>query len=380
MGNPEWHTWAVKTFTNDLIDLATSNGATVAGVTTAAPFEQSRQAIQGMISRGAAGRLRFVFDDPKTATDVTMTFPWARSLLVIGYDYLPTTSAPAATGVVVGRFATSDQYQIVSKVARAVSNRIRQEGGRAETLLDDNRLVDRSAAIRAGLGWKGRSTMVLVPGHGPWMLFGSVVTDLVLEPSQMMRRDCGTCVACQPACPTAAITDDGLDATRCISAILQTPGSIPHWIRPLIGRRVYGCDDCLIACPPGIRSLESVQRPKSELPFDTLLGLTDDELAEMFSWWYIPRRDGRYVRRNLIVAAGNSREKAARPSIEDHLTHKSSMIRGHATWAYARSMGKGAIGKLSRAQRTESVPEAIEELRLAMLMLESPEAYARETR
>lgn len=368
----------MTTLTNDLIAVATNSGATVAGVTAADPFDEARQAIESMVSRGAAGRLRFVFDDPATASDVTATFPWARSLLVIGYNYLPTTSASSATGAVVGRFATSDQYEAVSRAAQAVSNRIRQEGGRAETLMDDNRLVDRSAAIRAGLGWRGRSTMVLAPGHGPWMLFGTVVTDLELEPNQMMRRDCGTCVACEPACPTSAITEGGLDARRCISAILQTPGSIPHWIRRKIGRRIYGCDECLIACPPGIKSLESVKTPATELSFDSLLGRTDDELAEMFSWWYIPRRDGRYVRRNLLVAAGNSGEEAAMSGIEDHLTHASSMIRGHATWAFARSQGEKAMTRLSLAGRIESVPEVIEELRMATLMIENAEAYARE--
>ena len=197
-----------------------------------------------------SGPLHFTYDEPVVAANVETTFPWARSIVVFAHNYLTNAISPAETGAVVGRFATFDHYQSVRRIAERLASLLTDAGHRAEPLIDDNRLVDRAAAARAGLGWIGKSTMVLTPGHGPWMLLGSVVTDIRLETTRPMIRDCGICEACIPACPTGAITASGLDASKCISTWLQTPGSIPRWIRPSIGRRIYGCDDCLTSCPP----------------------------------------------------------------------------------------------------------------------------------
>ena len=216
--------------------------------------------------------------------------------------------------------------------------------------------------------------MVLAPGHGPWMLLGTVVTDASIPASSPMQRDCGTCSACIPACPTGALGEWGLDARRCLSTWLQTPGSVPQWIRPLMGRRVYGCDDCLTACPPGGRALATAGERPGQLPFSESLELSDDALLDRFDWWYVPRRQGRFIRRNLLVAAGNSREPAAREVVEGHTRHPSSMIRGHAYWATAR--GFDGRNLLRKALDYETVPEARDELLLALLMAEHPEAHA----
>lgn len=219
--------------------------------------------------------------------------------------------------------------------------------------------------------------MVLAPGSGPWMLLGSVVTDADLDTSEPMRRGCGTCVACIPACPTGAIDDAGIDARRCLSTWLQTAGSIPHWIRPHLGRRVYGCDDCLVACPPGSRALARAAGTTDDLAFPTLLAMGDDDLLTRFQWWYVPRRQGRFIRRNLLVAAGNSGEPEARPVIENHLTHPSSMIRGHAAWALARGFPGPARDRLRAALDVEGVLETRDELTLALMMVERVETYRR---
>jgi len=361
--------------TAELSAIATEHGAAGFGVTGVEPFERERVALGAGIESGLSGPLRFTYDDPGLATDVTGSFPWARSLVVLSWDYLPASRSPATEGAVVGRFATSDHYQGVSTLTSAVADHLRAVGHRAEILSDDNRLVDRAAAVRAGLGWPGKSTMVLAPGHGPWMLIGSVVTDASLVAGQPMKRDCGTCVACIPACPTEALGDWGLDARRCLSTWLQTAGSIPQWIRPLLGRRVYGCDDCLTACPPGKRALVIADPDVLDLPFAELLATSDDDLLARFNWWYVPRRQGRFIRRNLLVAAGNSAEPGARQMIEHHLRHPSSMIRGHAYWAMARGFGAGET--LRGAVGTETVPEAHDELMLALLMIEHPEAHAK---
>lgn len=319
-----------------------------------------------------SGPLHFTYDDPAVATDVTRTFPWARRIVVFAHSYLGESQTPGDSGPTVARFATHDQYSPVRDIAEGVAADLTAAGARAEVLIDDNRLVDRAAAARAGVGWLGRSTMLLTPGHGPWLLLGSVVTDADLEETPPMRRTCGTCVACIPACPTGAITPDGLDARLCISTWLQAPGPIPHWIRPLIERRIYGCDDCLTSCPPGFPTMARTDTARNEMSFARLLGLSDDDLVDRFGWFYIPHRDPRYLRRNLLVAAGNSEEAEAVGPILDHFTHRSSLVRGHAYWALARSLGSDAWTPLRRRHAYETVPDAVVELERAFLMLRAP--------
>lgn len=347
-------------------------GAVAFGVTPATPFAKARSQLQRHKATGMSGPLHFTYDDPEVATDITSSFPWARSIVVFAHGYLAATSGPAASGPTVGRFATRDQYEAVRKIADGLTRELDERGHKSETLIDDNRLVDRAAAARAGVGWLGRSTMILSPGHGPWLLLGSVVTDAELSGTEPMVRTCGTCVACMPACPTGAITPDGLDARRCISTWLQAPGAIPRWIRPLVERRIYGCDDCLTSCPPGFPALAREETEPEELSFAELLRLSDDDLIARFSWFYVPHRDPRFLRRNLLVAAGNSEEADAVLPILEHFTHRSSLVRGHAYWALSRSLGADAWNTLRRRHPFETVPDAREELEQALLMLREP--------
>ncbi len=368
------HWWPLS-LTRELMDVARSAGADSVGITHAGAFDRGRVNFEEAYGKCWAGPLGFTYDDPALATDIRTSFPWARSLVVFGVSYVGRARSPGKAGPIIGRFATADFYDAVGRVATAVSARLTDLGKRAATLIDDNRLADRSAAIRAGVGWAGRSTMVLAPGVGPWMLLGSVATDAVLDPTTEMRRDCGTCTACIPACPTGAIQDGFLDARRCLSTWLQTPGSIPHWVRPILGRRIYGCDDCLTSCPPGHPALRSaVTEPLLE-SFSSLLARDDECLVNRFSWWFVPRRDGRYIRRNLLVAAGNSTDPDVVPALEEHLQSPSSMIRGHAAWAIARRGTDGANRSIRVALEAERAPEGREEMLLALTMLEQPDLY-----
>ncbi|MEE8406615.1 MAG: 4Fe-4S double cluster binding domain-containing protein [Acidimicrobiia bacterium] len=372
------YSWVIDTpvaTTTQLRDLAASHGASTFGVTVAEPFAGALATLREHKATGLSGALRFTYDDPDVATDIRTSFPWAQSLIVVGVNYATRASGPASTGALVARFATADHYEPVRLVTGRIADQLKMLDGRAEVLIDDNRLVDRTAAARSGVGWIGKSTMLLAPGHGPWTLIGSVVTDIKLEPTSPTSRGCGTCVACIPACPTDAITPDGIDARRCLSAWLQAAGSLPHWIRPTLGRRIYGCDDCLTSCPPGGKVLDNVGNKPLWLPFTELLEMKDEQLLDRFSWWYVPRRDGRFIRRNLLVAAGNSRESSVLETIERHLSHRSSMIRSHAAWALARATGKGARQRLIEILDQERAPETRIEMALALVMIDHPKDY-----
>jgi epoxyqueuosine reductase len=363
--------------TDVILGLARDSGADVVAVCEARPFPAARATLVAHKEAGISGPLRFTFDHPEEATDVTKTFPWARALVVIGHDYLQQAAAPAPAGALVGRFATADHYRSLRSVADEVASALRTRGHLAEVLIDDNRLADRLPAIRSGLGWRGRSTMVLSPGHGPWLLLGTVVTAAPLTPSSPAARSCGTCTACIPACPSGAITETGLDARRCLSTWLQTGGSMPLWVRPLVGRRIYGCDDCLVACPPGFPRLRDADSRPIELPFSALLSATDTDLLDMFRHWYIPHRQARFLRRNMLVAAGNSRETEAWRPITEHLDNRSALVRGHAAWALARSGSPNAADSMRAHLELETIHTVIEEIEIALLMLEEPARYRR---
>jgi epoxyqueuosine reductase len=310
------------------------------GITTADPFPEVEQTLHRRRAGGLHGGLTFTYNRPRRSTDVAASFPWARSLVVAGHAYLPLAGSPGppdgASGR-VARFAVEDHYAPLRAGLAAVATVLGDAGHRTAILADDNRLVDRAAAVRAGIGWWGKNTMVLAPGTGPWMLLGSVVTDAALDADPPMARDCGTCDACLPACPTGALVAPGvLDARRCLAAVLQQPGSIPAELREAVGDRVYGCDDCLDACPPGHRLLGTATAPAGWVDLAWLLAAPDEEIVAALSWWYLPRRRPDSLRRNALVVAGNTGEPGLAPLVAGYLDHPDEMLAEHARWALDR--------------------------------------------
>ena len=353
---------------DELVALGSAAGCARVGVCDVEPFDSVRDSLEERRSAGLAGGLGFTFADPATATDIRRSFPWANRLVVAGMPYLPGAGSPGSPeepsdSVRVARFAVDDPYGPLRSALEAIVGRLESSGHRGVVLIDDARLVDRAAAVRAGLGWWGKNTMVLAPGQGPWMVFGSVVTDAVIEVSPRMERSCGSCDACLPACPTGALIAPGvLDARRCLAAILQSPGVIPVDFRAAAGDRLYGCDDCLDACPPGVRLLESssVQRGRHHL--DWLLAAPDQDLAAEFGHFYLARADVDMVRRNALVAAGNSGGVGLLSAVVGYLGHPNPVLRSHAVWA-ARRLGPVWIEDLLTALgRTETDGRVLDEI------------------
>ncbi|HEU4751140.1 MAG TPA: hypothetical protein VFT54_08795, partial [Acidimicrobiia bacterium] len=185
-----------------LDQIARAAGLDLLGIAGADPFPIVYDELKNRQTNGRASGLGFTYVDPEIATTPRASFPWARSLVVGARSYLPRAGSPT-TGDDQGRVArvaVDDAYEPLRQGLEAVAANLRNQGYRAEVLCDDRRLVDRAAAVRAGLGWWGKNTLVLSPGFGPWLLFGSVVTDAHLDPDRPMGRDCGSCEACLPAC------------------------------------------------------------------------------------------------------------------------------------------------------------------------------------
>lgn len=316
----------------DLKQIAAGFGATL-GVTGCEPFPEVAEEMYSRIEAGRSARLGFTYKDPDKATQPERSFPWGRSIVVVAMGYLLDGDGPSNDRP-IARFADGDRYVELRRLVGDIAVRLGADGWRAEAVIDDDRLVDRAVAVRAGVGWWGKSTMVLTPGHGPWILLGSVVTDAVLPTNEPMKRSCGTCDACIPACPTGAIFAPGvLDARRCLAAIFQSRGDIPVDLRKAAGGRIYGCDDCLTACPPGSRELRSKTAADHEFGAVEALQMSDEELRQRTEHWYVPGRKMRFVRRNAIVALGNTGGVDAVAVLEPYLTHQDDLLRRHAQWA-----------------------------------------------
>ncbi|MGH9274895.1 MAG: tRNA epoxyqueuosine(34) reductase QueG, partial [Acidimicrobiales bacterium] len=294
------------------------------------------------------GGMAFTYRSPDRSTDPGRAVPDARSLVFGARSYLveePVWVADEPKGR-VARYAWDDHYAVLRDGLSAVQRVLKAAGWRARVLVDDNALVDRAAAHRAGIGWWGKNANLLVPGLGSWYVLGSVVTDAPLPPTgEEIADGCGGCTRCITGCPTGAITAPGVvDARRCLSWLLQAEGPFPREHRVALGARIYGCDECQEVCPPNRRAAVA-PLAEADRPWVPLLALLDDDDAVVLDWaarWYIPRRDLRYVRRNALVVLGNvgdGSDPAVDAVLRRYLEHADGLLRGHAVWA-ARRLGR----------------------------------------
>jgi epoxyqueuosine reductase len=246
---------------------------------------------------------------------------------------------------------------------------LEDHGHRARVQADDNALVDRAAAQRAGIGWFGKNANVLLPGQGSWFVLGSVITDARLPVDEPVPDGCGSCDRCLTSCPTGAIVAPGVvDGRRCLAWLVQAPGVFPVEHREALGDRLYGCDDCQEVCPPNRRAarvdLTTDPRPVAGAWVDVvgLLHADDAELMDRFGRWYIPRREPRYLRRNALVVLGNIGD-GADPSVERavavSLGSPDPIVRAHAVWAARRL---GLHGLVEQLLADEHDPVVMEEV------------------
>lgn len=335
--------------------VAEAAGLDAFAIASAQPFDEARLHIEERKARGLHAGMSFTYGHPDRSTDPSRIVPGARSLLVGALDHHrdpPADAAPGSGSSVAGavaRYAWEPYYERLRAALGAVADELIARGWRAEVVADDNRLVDRAAAHRAGLGWFGKNTLLLLEGAGSWFVLGSVVTDCPLPVATDAVPDgCGTCVRCQLACPTGALDVAGeLDANRCLAWLVQADGVFPREHRVALGGRIYGCDDCQVVCPPNVRHIRRRgARPAGddaqvEVDLVALLDADDDALTARLGHWYIPRRRPEYLRRNALVVLANVADPAD-PDVGrvvlDALGHPSGVVRAHAVWA-ARRLG-----------------------------------------
>ena len=339
-----------------LRELAEAHGVTHTGVTDASVLQRARAALDDRIQRGLDDGMQFTFRDPARSTDPQRAVRQARSVFVAARPYLmDEPDRPVGPAGRVGRYAWVDHYAPLREALWAVAGRLRNDGWKAVAFADDNSIVDREVAHRAGIGWFGKNANLLVPGAGSWFVLGCVVTTAPLPAVDGAVPDgCGSCRRCLDGCPTGAIIEPGvIDAARCLAWVLQKPGAIPVHLREAVGHRIYGCDDCQEVCPPTVRlgpkvpapasnpaSAGSPVRPRAWVDVVDLLRSDDHGVLARWGRWYLADRDPRWARRNALVVLGNcgvvSDEVEA--VLADYVAHRDPVLRDHAVWA-ARRLG-----------------------------------------
>jgi epoxyqueuosine reductase len=218
-------------------------------------------------------------------------------------------------------------------------------GGELKVFVDTAPVMEKPLAQQAGLGWQGKHTNLVSRDFGSWLFLGEILTTLEVEPDAPGSDHCGSCTRCITACPTGAITAAGeIDARLCISYLtIENKGPIPRHLRPLLGNRIYGCDDCLAACPWNRFSTPTPHDaflPRIELTAPRLADLAElDDAAfrALFSASPVKRIGRDRFLRNVFVAIGNSRIEAHRPRARvAALSDASPLVRGAAVWALSR--------------------------------------------
>jgi epoxyqueuosine reductase len=339
---------------DELRRIGRAEGLDSVGICHAEPFTEAKRAIEERRRDGCSAGMQFTFRNPERSTNPRVTMPDARALFVGARRYSradPGGQTGAGPPARVARYSWADHYQPVREALGRVADRLRQDGWRAQTLVDDNALVDRAAAVRAGLGWFGKNTNVLLPEAGSWFALGSVLTDAPIAPARVVAVEdgCGSCHKCIDDCPTGAITAPGrLDARRCLAWLVQAPGVFPHEFRTALGDRIYGCDACQDGCPVNKRaerrhpSAPAESGAQARIGVLTLLSVDDAALEVLIGRWYIPGRELRYVRRNALIVLGNTadgRDPAVSAALARALGDTDPIVRSHAVWA-ARHLGR----------------------------------------
>ena len=384
---------ARQRLTQQVKRLAAECGLEIARVTTTEPFPALEPVLLKHIEQGHVEGLDwFTPDRAAFSTTPRNLHPGALSILAVGVAYWTVDEGKPTDGVARGRIARYargvDYHGLLKRRMEHLHRAIEEEVGspvEVRRLVDTARIVDRAVAARAGLGWYGKHSCLIVPGRGSGVLLGEMLLSIELEPDEPIDKNCGRCTICLDHCPTGAIVAPyTVDSPRCLSfQTIEQRGSIPWTIRPSLGDWVFGCDICQEVCPytgairfPADPAFipPGVDQAYPSLPW--LLEISEEAFRAAYRGTPVLRAKRKGIARNAAVALGNIGDETAfwplRRALE---THDETLVRGHAAWALGRLSERG-IGPtrsvLTRRYEAESDPSVRAELTAALEWTASP--------
>jgi epoxyqueuosine reductase len=274
-------------------------------------------------------------------------------------DYLEPDTQPlqvlaSSEKAYISRYALGrDYHKLIRKRLAQLAQRIQDAaGGQYRAFVDSAPVLERAIAEQAGLGWIAKNTMLINPGAGSWFFLGEIYTDLPLpaDPAPV-NNHCGTCSACLEVCPTQAFVGPYvLDARRCISYLtIEHAGSIDPQLRPLMGNRIFGCDDCQLFCP-----WTKFAQDTRQTDFKPRHRLADSDLVELFLWTeaeWLQRTEGSALRRightrwlrNIAIALGNAAtSQSIVEALQSRAEHPEELVREHVAWALQQHRERAA--------------------------------------
>jgi epoxyqueuosine reductase len=301
------------------------------------------------LSEGRHGDMLWMADRVDQRASPDGLWPEVRSVIMLGMSYAPETD-PLADVQGAGRISVYAQRKDYHDVVKGALKRLAQwfvgqTGDQVKVFVDTAPVLEKAVAQAAGLGWQGKHSNLVSRDHGSWLLLGAIYTTAELEPDVSGADRCGSCNACQSACPTDAFPAPyRIDARRCVSYLtIEHKGPIPHEFRKPMGNRIYGCDDCLAVCPwnkfaqtASVHKALAQRLELSNMPLSALLALDDPAFRALFTGTPIKRTGRDRFVRNAAIAAGNSGDAELAEPLTSLLDDASPLVRGAAIWALAQ--------------------------------------------
>ncbi len=325
-----------------LAELARSLGFDGCRIAPAVPPPHAAH-FQQWLADGCAAEMAWMGRNAERRTDPQAVLPGAKSVIVLGLNYWQGAQPAPAEGRIARYAWGGDYHDWITPKLRQIEAFLEARGGVQRSYADTGPVLERDFAAFAGIGWQGKSNMLISPKLGAWFFLAEVLTTLELEPDEPLPDRCGTCSRCMAACPTGAITaPHRLDARRCLAyQTIENKGAIPVELRPLLGGRVYGCDACAAACPwnrfaQASREAAFAARPAVNLELRDWLAMDDESFRACFKGSPIRRIKRRGFLRNVCVALGNTGEAADLPALEKAAADPEPLIAEHARWALER--------------------------------------------
>jgi len=281
--------------------------------------------------------------------------PGTRSVVVLATNYFHHNPPPVAGTGRIARYAwTNDYHEIIRPRLETLAARLAESGGRQRCFVDSGPVLERDWAATCGISWHGKSTMGIHPELGTWFFLSVILTTLHFDPDQPLPDRCGRCTRCIDACPTRAITAPyQLDARRCISFLtIENKGPIPEEFRAAMGDRIFGCDDCLDACPWNRfarASRDAALQPRADIlqkPLREFLFLDDTQFKSLFRGSPILRAKRRGFLRNVCTALGNVGTADDLPALHQAAGDPEPLIREHADWAIQQITARQQLPRL----------------------------------